>query len=469
MSYLRDVSPSFMGFALVISLSTMLGLRQGAWGVPAGAEGLAWLSNAVRVVTFLSAALLSDHIHALSSHRLVLASSSGLATLGVGLVMVCAQAGSLPLYVLGLALSSLGYATLYLYWIELYARMDLMHVVAGFSLVHLLSAALSLALLSVPAPALVCVCLLAMPLASAALYARSLKAAEGAPFMQGERPQTGWSVPWRPMVLLGTFTFANSFVRHFLTNELKGAVLAGVVAGAAVVLALLAWRRERLDLRVLYGLSLPAIVAASLCVLVALPGVATAGAMLSNAAYAFVSVYTTALLCSVSYRYGVGALWLFGFALASTSMGSLASSVLVARVDFVAADPLLLTLTVSAVIMVFVCLYVAFGGTGESARAWGIMRTPARDSAPVDEGDVERACARVARRCGLTRREEEVMALLAQDVPYAQIEERLVIANSTLKTHVRHIYAKVGVSDRHALVELVARERDGHGRARDFS
>ena len=202
--------------------------------------------------------------------------------------------------------------------------------------------------------------------------------------------------------------------------------------------------------------------AASLCVLIALPGFGTLGGTLSNAAYTLFSIYATILLCNVAYRDGVNPLWLFGFACASTSLGSFASSLLTSRVDFIAAEPTVLTLAISAVIMVFICLYVAFDAGKESAKAWGITREGDKTNAPMQTNEsepIEECCARLARRFGLTRREEEVMALLARDVPYSQVETELSIANSTLKTHVRHIYAKLGVTDKRELVELVGSRR----------
>lgn len=48
----------------------------------------------------------------------------------------------------------------------------------------------------------------------------------------------------------------------------------------------------------------------------------------------------------------------------------------------------------------------------------------------------------------LTPREEEVLICIAQGLDNAAICERLVISPNTLKTHIRHIFAKLGVSDR---------------------
>lgn len=56
---------------------------------------------------------------------------------------------------------------------------------------------------------------------------------------------------------------------------------------------------------------------------------------------------------------------------------------------------------------------------------------------------------------GLTAREADIVALIAsgRDVPY--IERELDVAKSTVKTHIKHIYEKCGVSSRQALLDLL--------------
>ena len=49
---------------------------------------------------------------------------------------------------------------------------------------------------------------------------------------------------------------------------------------------------------------------------------------------------------------------------------------------------------------------------------------------------------------GLTPREAEVLALIAEGLTNAEIAERLVVSAATVKTHVNHIFAKAGVRDR---------------------
>jgi DNA-binding NarL/FixJ family response regulator len=82
---------------------------------------------------------------------------------------------------------------------------------------------------------------------------------------------------------------------------------------------------------------------------------------------------------------------------------------------------------------------------GDALLAPGITRRLIAEFSRLDN----RPRAPLKRRVGeLTERETEVLALIAQGLSNAEIAERLVVAEQTVKTHVGRILVKLGLRDR---------------------
>ncbi|MER5792125.1 response regulator transcription factor [Streptomyces sp. NPDC001980] len=83
---------------------------------------------------------------------------------------------------------------------------------------------------------------------------------------------------------------------------------------------------------------------------------------------------------------------------------------------------------------------------GDALLAPGITRRLITQFSQLDGGGVR---APLKARVGeLTERETEVLALIAQGLSNAEIAERLVVAEQTVKTHVGRILVKLGLRDR---------------------
>lgn len=70
-----------------------------------------------------------------------------------------------------------------------------------------------------------------------------------------------------------------------------------------------------------------------------------------------------------------------------------------------------------------------------------------------DDCDLVARCAQAARDFDLTRREEDVLVLLAAGRTAAEVACELVVSPNTVKTHVRNLYRKLGINRRGDLAE----------------
>ena len=72
--------------------------------------------------------------------------------------------------------------------------------------------------------------------------------------------------------------------------------------------------------------------------------------------------------------------------------------------------------------------------------------------APAPAADAPGEAAEAAGAAGLTRREADVVRLVAQGLNHRQVAKDLVVSEATVKTHLNHILAKLAMQDRAALI-----------------
>lgn len=106
-------------------------------------------------------------------------------------------------------------------------------------------------------------------------------------------------------------------------------------------------------------------------------------------------------------------------------------------------------------------VFVLRGPVAGALAAWGVWAGGPTASGVPAEGapalaDAGRADLEAfSDRYGLTKREHEVLALLAEGRNEPYVEGALGISRTTVKTHITHIYRKVGVSSRQQLIDVL--------------
>lgn len=97
-------------------------------------------------------------------------------------------------------------------------------------------------------------------------------------------------------------------------------------------------------------------------------------------------------------------------------------------------------------------------------------QSPVQPASSALNGNLELACDTLAQQRRLTAREREVLGLLAQHYNAPYIAKKLVLSTSTVKTHMRNLYAKLEVhsqSDLYLLLESTAKissQEESHDR-----
>lgn len=387
------------------------------------------------------------------ARRSVIATASVLVVTGVVLIGVAQSVDSGRAFYVGAGLVGLGFAVLLMLWgwkLSLLARGELsVHVVVATALAAAVSLAANLVGVSAGAVATI------MVLASSLLLCDGL--ADGSwrdkPLRWTSTPvdippirltrrtlvntcMLGFVLPCAYRIAVQTF-FSSSL--SFSLQYLEDAIVGVVLVAAFVTIG-------RLGLVALYRLMLPAVVSSYLLLVLVptpwMPVFAVVGGVGTKLAQLFIWIFLVRMVTG-SRRHG----WIIlGLGTASTFAGritgdavasALASSALI---DSTSAASLLVVLLVTTVVSVLPRGSYMPGRDAAASPGWAELKI---------------ACTEVAERFGLTRREAEVLPLVAMGMSQSAVASRLCVSESTAHVHIAHIYQKLGMHSKQEVIDLM--------------
>ena len=221
---------------------------------------------------------------------------------------------------------------------------------------------------------------------------------------------------------------------------------------AALAACVLLWRRPRPDTMV--RLSVLTVVAGFL---LGFHGEGVAGAPATAALSAgnmLFDMVAWRVLVAAGARNERAALAILSWGRGMTALGSVIGAGLgVAAVR--AADPGTAPVVSSLLVFLTVAAALLLLDRDGFARAIDGVAPVVEEAPDLPEPDLGARCDKIASERGLTRREAEVFGMLARGRDRAYIEGELTVSRNTVKAHVKHIYAKLGVHSHQELLDLV--------------
>lgn len=229
----------------------------------------------------------------------------------------------------------------------------------------------------------------------------------------------------------------------------------GFAIAALTVVAFSLFGGKVIKLKGLYNLSLLCAELALLAASLGAMGYLAAGA-LNGVAYAFFAVFCFAVYCAICLRHRLDPIRIFAIAIACECFASIAGIqfCMVARDAGIDLGTILVFLS-ALLAVTFLFLF----SDAQYRSDWGTKRSrPSVDSVIKYYYTLPDVCTALAKRYGLSKREETVLQLLAQKKTASDIATELFISIPTVKTHTQSIYRKFDIHSRAELLALLDAE-----------
>lgn len=263
------------------------------------------------------------------------------------------------------------------------------------------------------------------------------------------------SVVAMPFMGLMVFAFMMG-ARKFMLFDMIHMEILGCALGALVVLPICLLRTKQPLMPLIYRLLVP-LFCLVLIVLNAFPG-GTAplwlAAWLSYVFFGAVAILALASLCAAAHASEFPPGLIYGLTVAGFALFSILG-VAASRLPVFATEDggpaLLVVSTLYFVYLLGVALFAPFRPSKDEALLGEVGIASEAEHAP----DAAERCETLAAERGLTPRESEILSYLGRGHGIAFIADTLVVSESTVRTHVKSIYKKLGVNSREELVDKV--------------
>ncbi len=259
----------------------------------------------------------------------------------------------------------------------------------------------------------------------------------------------------RGMLYAANFVFGLMLggLLHFFSMEDTALYMAAFLLMSALCLGVFVAFGEKADLRLVFRAFM--LCYASTALLLILLGLSdnTLILAIASAALSIILLYVVIIFLDTQARFRKPYWRVPGLTQVFAPLGMIASSCMLhATRPWEFANGLSLLLLASTCLIFIAGVFLSTGGF--SSRPWGFSSLVPMESAEMRR---MRRCGQLAAEHKLTTRELEILQLLASGSTRESIAEALVISPATAKTHVRNIYAKLGVHSRHDLEEKLGR------------
>ena len=359
-------------------------------------------------------------------------------------------------FILCAAIAGLGVAWLYLQWAPFFASLGTRDVVASVFLGMAAGSVLKTPLDVLPAwPAAIILALL--PALSVVLVRRALAhpvPCERTPRLFHEENPT--SIPWGILIGVAAYSFAIGAVKSYsaMVDPVPFWILTLVHHGVEVLLAVLVlWWVLVCGRTIRFSAAWRAIMLFTAAALIFLPVSASAAPWIllcAGVAQTLVVMLLWAMLADVAHHSAASPYVIFASGWIAYSLPlALGEGVGLATLP---ENPSL----VLAILAYFVC---AVAVLALSDSAFSQRRIFADLDVPAPTGDafeqLDARCKTLAQEHDLTAREAEILLMIVRGRSKGYIAENLFISENTVRSHAKHIYAKLGVHSKQEVLDML--------------